>query len=343
MLNNKLIPLIALVMLGIASLGLAQEEEEFKYYKVLPGDTLWDISQKELIDPFLWPKVWKENPEIPNPDLIMPGQTIKIPLYLLRKEAPKEEPVPEPIVEVEPQKAPPVAPAPPAPPKPKPLVDANLYISSGYIAHAVDELGKVIGSQSGKTLLGDHDVVFVTTKATYKPGDRFYILRKGPVVKHPVTRNILGYLIEITGTAEIMKSEYEGQTPARIIENFSDVNIGDILVAYQKATPMDISRVDCRTPKINGYIVEARQLRLNNGQFDIVYIDKGNKDDIKVGDLLKTANKGKFIVTNGLIQVIKVQDSTSVAIVRQSMDAITKGNLITEAEKKGKLSFCSNR
>lgn len=341
MLNNKLILLIALIMLSMASLGLAQEEE-FKYYKVLPGDTLWDISQKELIDPFLWPKVWKENPEIPNPDLIMPGQTIKIPLYLLRKEAPREEPVPEPVVVAEPQKAPVVMPEPPRP-KLMPLVNANLFISSGYIASSVNELGKVIGSQSGKILLGDHDIVFVTTKATYMPGDRFYILRKGPIVKHPITKNVLGYLIEITGIAEILKSEYDGQTPAKIIESFSDVNIGDILVAYQKETPPDVSTVECRTPKISGYIVEARQLRLNNGQFDIVYIDKGKRDDIRVGDLLKTANKGKFIVTNGLIQIIKVQDSTSVAIVRQSADAITKGNLITEAEKKGKFSFCSNR
>ncbi|MBI5075316.1 MAG: LysM peptidoglycan-binding domain-containing protein [Nitrospirae bacterium] len=342
MLNKKLILLFEIVLLSITSFALAQEQE-IKEYKVQQGDTLWDISQKELIDPFLWPKVWKENPDIPNPDRIMPGQIIKIPLYLLRKEAQKEEPVMAPIVEAEPPKA---APAPipvPAPPAPKPLVNANLYISSGEIAGTVNEQGKVIGSPSGKILLGDHDMVFVTTKAPHNPGDRFYTLRKGPIVRHPVTNNILGYLVEITGIAEIKKSEYDGQTPAQIIESYSDVNIGDILVAYQKEAPPVVSEVECRTPKVSGYVVEARQRRVNNGQFDIVYLDKGKKDDIKVGDLLKTANKGKFTVTNGLIQVIKVQDSTSVAIVRQSTDAISRGNLITEAEKKGKFSFCSNR
>ncbi len=327
MLNKKLILLFVIILLSITSFALAQEQE-IKDYKVQQGDTLWDISNKELNDPFLWPKVWKENPDITNPDKLMPGQIIKIPLYLLRKEVQKDEPAAEPAAEVAPPKV--VAPmAEPAPVKIKPLVDANLFISSGYIASTVNELGKVIDSPSGMTLLGTPDMIFVKTKAAVKPGDRFYILRKGPIVKHPVTKNILGYLIEITGIAEIKKFEY-GETIAQIIKTFSDVNIGDILVTYQEETPPVVSK-PFRKPDVSGYIVEARQLRLNNGLFDIVFIDKGDKD-VQVGDLLKTANKGKHTVSNGIIQVIKVQDSTSVAIVRQSTDAITKGNLITAAE-----------
>lgn len=327
MLNNKIILLFVIVLLSITSIALAQEQE-IKDYKVVQGDTLWDISIKELNDPFLWPKVWKENPDIPNPDRIMPGQTIKIPLYLLQKDVRKEEPIAEPVAEVAQPKT--VVQMPEtAPVKIKPLVDANLFVSSGYIASTVNGLGLVSGSPSGKLLLGTHDMVFVTTKATAKLGDRFYILRKGPIVKHPVTRNILGYLIEITGIAEIKKFEY-GETVAQIIKSYSDVTIGDTLVAYQEETPPVVSK-PYRKPDVRGYIVEARQLRLINGLFDIVFIDKGNKD-VQVGDLLKTANKGKHTVSNGLIQVIKVQDSTSVAIVRQSTDAITKGNLITAAE-----------
>jgi len=327
-LNKKLILLFVMVLLSITSHTLAQKQE-IKNYKVLQGDTLWDISKKELNDPFLWPKVWKENSDIANPDKLMPGQAIKIPLYLIQKDAQKEEPVAEPIVEAEPQKAAPIPMTESAPIKIKPLVDANLFISSGYISSAVNELGKVTGSPSGKTLLGAPDMVYVKTKAAAKPGDRFYILRKGPIVKHPVTKNILGYLIEITGIAEIKKFEY-GETIAQIVKTFADVNIGDTLVTYQEESPPVVSK-PYRKPDVRGYIVEARQLRLNNGLFDIVFIDKGKKD-VQVGDLLKTANKGKHTVSNGIIQVIKVQDSTSVAIVRESTDVITKGNLITSAE-----------
>ena len=60
---------------------LAAQETEYKDYMVIRGDTLWDISNKELQDSFLWPKVWKENPEIGNPDRIYPDMVLLVPRY----------------------------------------------------------------------------------------------------------------------------------------------------------------------------------------------------------------------------------------------------------------------
>jgi LysM repeat protein len=45
-------------------------------YEVAPGDTLWDISEKELKSPWYWPKVWSLNPQIQNPNVIHPGDKI---------------------------------------------------------------------------------------------------------------------------------------------------------------------------------------------------------------------------------------------------------------------------
>ncbi|MBM4129231.1 MAG: LysM peptidoglycan-binding domain-containing protein, partial [Nitrospira sp.] len=73
---------------------LSSQTQEYKEYTVKKGDTLWDITRNELNDSFLWPKVWKENPEIINPDRIYPNQKIKIPLYLIQKEIPAAE-IPE--------------------------------------------------------------------------------------------------------------------------------------------------------------------------------------------------------------------------------------------------------
>ncbi len=51
----------------------------YEAYIVKKGDTLWNISNNKLKDPFLWSTIWKENPDIKNSDLIYPGDRIKIP------------------------------------------------------------------------------------------------------------------------------------------------------------------------------------------------------------------------------------------------------------------------
>lgn len=57
-------------------------------YVVKKGDTLWDISAKFLESPWLWPKIWNINPQVPtgggkgptralsNPHLIYPGDVL---------------------------------------------------------------------------------------------------------------------------------------------------------------------------------------------------------------------------------------------------------------------------
>ncbi|GHV17002.1 hypothetical protein AGMMS49938_17490 [Fibrobacterales bacterium] len=48
-------------------------------YQVQKGDTLWDLSEEYLKDPFAWQDLWKANPHIQDPHWIYPGDSLCVP------------------------------------------------------------------------------------------------------------------------------------------------------------------------------------------------------------------------------------------------------------------------
>jgi len=304
---------------------LSSQTQEYKEYTVKKGDTLWDITRNELNDSFLWPKVWKENPEIINPDRIYPNQKIKIPLYLIQKEIPaaeipevkkeiKKEPKKEVVRKIEPIRK-------------GYLVDRGLLLASGYITDAVHSLGKITGSPSERKYLGKDDYAYITTEIPTKKGEKFYVFQVVQKVTHPTTGLMMGYLIEILGIAEVIEQE-DGVTKAKILASYSDIPGGALLEPYYEIEP-PFAIDKPRKPDIDGWIVATRQLHTITGQFDIVYIDRGRNRGLEIGDILATATSTQPRRQIGLIQIINVKETTATAIVRKSSEAISKGDGIT--------------
>ncbi|KAB2823485.1 MAG: hypothetical protein F9K51_07445 [Candidatus Dadabacteria bacterium] len=206
------------------------------------------------------------------------------------------------------------------------LVEQDVLMASGYISDVLPGKGRVIGAPTERSMFGKGDVAYIETDAPAKAGDRFYVLRNLGKVRHPETREMMGYLIEITGITEVVGKEGE-HTKARMETSFSEVMTGDILGDYYEMEEPFVTDVP-RTLNVGGYIVATKQRRVINTHYDIVFIDRGRRDGVEVGDIIGTISRSKYEIPNGTIQVIATKERTSTAVVRKIEKEVTVGDKI---------------
>ncbi len=315
---------LLLFLLSLTSFTNAQTGD-YREYTIEKGDTLWDISNKELQDPFLWPKVWKENPAISNPDKIYPGQSIRVPLYLMQKEIiPEVKPAPKPRTMPErPAQLPVEKRAEPV--RKSYLVDKNLLIVSGYITDKVHSIGAIYDTPGETSNISKGDYAYIKTDRPVKKGEKVYIIYPVEEVKHPVTGRTLGTRIAILGSGEVVD---EKDPKILITTSYVEIPIGSLIDNYYEIEP-PLAIENPRKPNINGYIVTTLRRLSAHGIWDVVFIDKGKNDGVEVGDMLATSLRSEHKIFNGLIQIISRQPSTSAAIIRKSSKEIEIGDEVT--------------
>ncbi len=318
----------AIFILLIISLSLLMPlrimagETEYVEYTVKKGDTLWDITGGKFDDPFLWPNVWKENPTVKNPDLIFPGQRLRLPRYMLQKQidirVPEEKEVKKEIAVPE-EKAITIAPRQPF------VVDADLIAVSGFIDKVTPGVGKIVATPDERTLIGKDDLVYIKLydNAVPEKGKKFYAERSLGVIRHPSTGEVLGNLIELTGVIEVTGRE-AGFTKAKVIKSFIEIQKGDPIDNYYPIESFPL--VKGTSPAVNGTVVAARDLRLISGNYDIVYIDRGSVDGVVPGDIFTLVSAEKPNRPIGKIQVISTRQKSAAAIVIKSETTITRGD-----------------
>jgi len=258
-------------------------------YTVQPGDTLWDISEHFLRDPWYWPEIWYENPDIKNPHLIYPGDVIKLTtvngkprLTVERgggtvKLSPKvrEQPLGEAINTIPMEAIRPFLSG-------NRVVDVDTLKQAPYIIAGADE--HVMGSPG--------DRIYARRLAN-APHEGFAIVREGDPFKDPETGKILGYQATYIGSAQLIS----GGDPAtlRVVTANREVLPGDRLLETRRDALK--SRYYPRPPKhdIHGQIISVMDGVSQIGQYNVVAINRGGEDGLEQGNVLAVYRSGRTV------------------------------------------------
>ena len=292
-------------------------------YTVKKGDTLWDISSGNLNDPFLWPKLWKANPHIHNPHLIFPNEKVVIPAELLKEELRGEGgrvrlETKRKLLTPQTTKTVPIVPK-------RPLVSREVLLESGYFVKSFNPTGTVMGSQFHKTLLGEDDVIYLATKTKVSTGDRFYVVTNPETILNPLNRGeIAGYHVRIKGVVTVTGDEH-GKTKAIISESYKEISIGDLLIDFYPIS-LPVEPAVTRTPALSGIVLGVWNKRTTSGKDDVIYINRGTEQGVKIGDIFTVTSSEEPGPVLGTAQVFAVSDAGSAAIIRQTISEINPGD-----------------
>jgi hypothetical protein len=325
-------------------------------YTVVPGDTLWGISQRYTDSPWRWPELWNLNREqIRNPHLIYPGYVI-----VLDRERGQltiggaDRPTPTaPGADTPPAVAAPGSAAgAPGTVKIGPRVRAESlakqeipsipssaiepFLSRPLVIEP-DGLEKgptIIATQSDRVLLAAGNSAYVRGIGKSKD-DVWYVYRKGNPLVDPDTNQTLGYEAVYLGTAQLTRP---GE-PATVTltETVVEVGAGDKLVAAGRPQSVNYaprapsSQIKGRVMAIYGGVGKVGEA----GPQQIISINRGKADGLEVGHVLALYNLGGTVRDTtkkqndpaariqlpderaGLAFVFRVFDRVSYALVMQ--------------------------
>jgi hypothetical protein len=152
--------------------------------------------------------------------------------------------------------------------------------------------------------LGEGETVYLNggSNQGVKPGDRFLILKTvARKLMHPtIKKKNLGDVLQQIGVLRISTVETKGAVA--VIERCMDtVTIGDHVVRFTEPTNIPLQlRTDTsepvKIPANSPIVVYSREDKLSSAGGDMIIVDKGTNDGLKVGDVLLAARLKTFSV-----------------------------------------------
>ncbi len=344
----------------LTSPALAQEGFEFgdgdgfsfgaqmgapEYYVVQPGDTLWEISERFLGNPYYWTRLWSINEQVTNPHWIYPGNNIVFRMGTLTSPPSVEwNPIPgspgslPKIVPVESECGPNVQFE-----ATRPL---RSYLATGFLAQRgdVEIYGEVTKARGMQTYLSEHDLLYlkVDDPDAFACGDVVSVYRKvRKRVKHPTSRGQkYGSLYRVVAEARVVH-RYDNYLTAVVRQSWSEITRGD-LVGPQMPVTVEIE-VQAPDGELDGTIVErVEDAAVLMGPGETIFIDRGRADGVRVGDsffvveqrdpysdLVQEDEELPFSVI-GRVVVVRVDEYSATAIVSDADRSIQVGQRLRQ-------------
>ncbi len=325
------------------------------YYIVVRGDTLWDIAERLLGNPFLWPQIWELNQYIQDPHWIYPGDPLILPETLLAEAA--EEVAPE---EAAPERPREEVVIPPPRKVLYPIAERWYFECTGEIIDDRDVFQyRVVGAETGysEISIGTERVVILNAGEAegIQPGDRFAVYTDTGKIPG------LGHHFRQEGVVEVIAVQPHTSL-AMVIYACDDIQPGDYLKAY---TPIGTVPVVDTFPTISPYediprdvVGRVRKIldnRVSAADGDVIIIDLGRDHGLDVGSwlvLYQEREKGGYAPMmggyvigryensvraepplhphiTGMAVVVRVGPDWAIARIYRSWDTTTIGDYVT--------------
>ena len=318
-------------------------------YTVKKGDTLWGLSSLFLQDPWYWPEIWQKNQQIQNPHLIFPGDVLTL-VYvngqpqILVNEAQHKAVLQDsgdlPVKKLSPgirtkalQASIPSIPG-----------DAiRQFLSNPRVVtrEQLDNAPRIIGSDEKHLILGHGDRVYIRGEID-KERVRFSVFRPGVELRDPDSNDLLGYEAKYSGNVHI--TNYDDPASGDLTYTEREVLIGDRLLPEDKSKLENLFFPHIPDKDVDAQIISLYDALFGVAQYQIVVINKGERDGMEVGHLLATFTLGEFVrdrfdrhrsepvklpnERSGLVMLFKTFDRVSYGLTLESKRVIHKNDMV---------------
>lgn len=259
-------------------------------YVVQRGDTLWDISAKFLRDPWLWPEIWHVNPDIANPHLIYPGDTLKLVYGSAGR----------PQIQLIPGNAVRVSPLVRTSPLDGPIATIPYRAIASFLGRPsllskedVERAPKIAVVRDNHLVASLSDYIYAKGMKEHGPGS-YAIVRVGDELKDPETGRVMGYM----GTyAASVRFDQVGDQVSKglLVESARESVAGDLLFSEDVQVPSRDIVPHAPPANFTGQIMAVVDGVSQIGQYDVVAVNRGSKQGLEVGHVLAIDQKGEVV------------------------------------------------